>query len=282
MANGAEEPKSEVLFSTNIASLYKLPFRQWYTSRPDKVDIASLGTDSIWKGSIRLLSEHPQFPTTTTSETPCYAQRRIKLEFINGINHDLESFWGEVWYIPPPPVPQRPSSVKSESSLILKRRSEANGVKLSPAKLVSRDGSSTIIPVEGTIDHFRVLVQLPDSGFHPRNKDEVVASGPEQVALVLKLNAFQARLFVERLREFDADYKSGEQAYLLDQLGSIHRAKMDARLDMSGLKSSVHKLALGKHDEKMQDNRSSRDDNKKGDEDEEEEDEFGDYVSQDK
>ena len=288
-----------ILFSTSLASLYKLPFQDSYKKHPEKVDIKNIN-EKVWQGTVRLLEESGESSTTPRSisisslkqqdKIPAFTSLRLKIEFINIINFVSEKFWGEVWYIPTNKISSK-DEIEEKQNGTVKLVDDKNRVRIQRIKKIAHDGRSTIIPTEGERSWFRVIVQIPDSGFFPVFEEEEEEDNEDdeegklakmhkhkQVALLLKLNLeYQAEKFRFRIETFDSEYEAEKDRYLRAELKK--RAKYNGVDDLLPKPKGLTGNKINKEDESEYEAENAEDtEDAEGEEDEGEED-FGDFVS---
>ena len=287
-----------ILFNTSLASLYKLPFQDSYKKHPEKVDIKNIN-EKVWQGTVRLLEESGESSTTPRSisissskqqdKILAFTSLRLKIEFINIINFVSEKFWGEVWYIPTNKKSSK-DKIEEKQNGAAKSVDDKNRVRIQRIKKIAHDGRSTIIPIEGERSWFRVIVQIPDSGFFPVFEDEEEEEEDnedeedgklakmhkhKQVALLLKLNLeYQAEKFRFRIETFDSEYEVEKDRYL--------RAELKKRAKYNGVDDLLPKpkgltgnkiTKINKEDESENEAENAEDAEDEGEED------FGDFVS---
>ncbi|EDK41941.1 predicted protein [Lodderomyces elongisporus NRRL YB-4239] len=287
-----------ILFNTSLASLYKLPFQDSYKKHPEKVDIKNIN-EKVWQGTVRLLEESGESSTTPRSisissskqqdKILAFTSLRLKIEFINIINFVSEKFWGEVWYIPTNKKSSK-DKIEEKQNGAAKSVDDKNRVRIQRIKKIAHDGRSTIIPIEGERSWFRVIVQIPDSGFFPVFEDEEEEEEDnedeedgklskmhkhKQVALLLKLNLeYQAEKFRFRIETFDSEYEAEKDRYL--------RAELKKRAKYTGVDDLLPKpkgltgnkiTKINKEDESENEAENAEDAEDEGEED------FGDFVS---
>ena len=287
-----------ILFNTSLASLYKLPFQDSYKKHPEKVDIKNIN-EKVWQGTVRLLEESGESSTTPRSisissskqqdKILAFTSLRLKIEFINIINFVSEKFWGEVWYIPTNKKSSK-DKIEEKQNGTVQSVDDKNRVRIQRIKKIAHDGRSTIIPIEGERSWFRVIVQIPDSGFFPVFEDEEEEEEDnedeedgklakmhkhKQVALLLKLNLeYQAEKFRFRIETFDSEYEVEKDRYL--------RAELKKRAKYNGVDDLLPKpkgltgnkiTKINKEDESENEAENAEDAEDEGEED------FGDFVS---
>ncbi|EMG48600.1 hypothetical protein SBY92_003892 [Candida maltosa Xu316] len=197
--------QSKVRFeSTSGVSLHSIPDTE------NLQDIDLTDKNKVWHGSIdfieqeQLVSTHMDgFEQTKYDKFIIhpFLKLRSKLEFKNG-----DKLWGETWYVP------------TNLDLILFNKNSSNGNDIDIRRItkLSNDGKDSIEKI--TDNTFKVIVQLPDSGFHPyyTNHD------PEnltQIALGLKFkDSRKAAQFDYILSVFQAKYRHEQQSYYYDRM----------------------------------------------------------------
>ncbi|KAI5963501.1 uncharacterized protein KGF55_002381 [Candida pseudojiufengensis] len=228
---------SRLLFQTSKASLYILPFHQtnikdstndYNQHLPEPIDLKNI-KECIWRGSVRLIEETvDQLQPSQEKEVDRniiepYSQLRVKLEFINIINEDIEKLWGETWFIP---TNRTIESELESNSYLFKKYNITNKF----IDKVSNDGTDSIKLVRdrgnyNTMNWYRVIVQVPGTGFHPSispTVDDNNSHQYQQVALLLKFKTnIEAESFSERLDDFTMKFEDQELAYYNDKWHSI-------------------------------------------------------------
>lgn len=168
---------SSVLFKSNTASVFKIP--------PGSPSLANwTTTDEIWKGSLKVIEQED----TEVDEDERACGLRLKLELYNKVTLNLlledfsevdkETPWAEVWYNP------------------------FSGSDFDYA--ISNDGKDTILSTPESSKYYKIVTQLPGTGYHPF---QIPGKGPLlQVALGLKFEdlsdsaAFSESLAIYRRR----------------------------------------------------------------------------------
>ncbi|CAI5755793.1 unnamed protein product [Candida verbasci] len=219
-------------FQCDNALIYSI--KPSINSESGKSDI-DFGT-KLWKGSIRLIEQeeinndhnedHKKLESRRYLISP-YTKLRLKLELYNDDN-----LWGETWYNPID---------------LNKRDLNLNNANISIQKLkpISKDKEETIAKIDDGL--YKIIAQLPDTGYQPIIDGENNTSNADQIALCLKItNSKQNSKFEKALESYNKKYKEEQHSYYYNQLIYI-----------------VNQLNFNL-DETLKDN---------------EEDEFGDFVS---
>lgn len=181
---------SNVLFECDSVSAFKIP--------PGPVSLSKWTTRSIvWKGSIRLLEEEQ---TSASPELASYQGLRLKLELFNktALEAVLVHFrstenalsWAEVWYNP-----------FLETELDYK---------------IANDGSDTIFMTPESPKYYKIISQLPDTGYSPLPSSE--KGFLLQVALGLQFDdLFNASSFSESLAIYKRHFRNFQEKFLYDK-----------------------------------------------------------------
>lgn len=188
---------SHQLFDTHNVLVFKIPpgevsLRRWETK----------GDNVVWRGSLRLLEVEEDDNDGNSKKEP-YQLLRLKLELYRkdlaeGLVDNLteggnESIWAEAWY-----NPFRELSIDCS---------------------VANDGEDSIQMVPESSKYYRVVLQLPRSGYHPFSiKRTSTKQSVLQVALGLKFeDSFNAMSFSESIGIYRRRFKAYQEKYLYDQ-----------------------------------------------------------------
>lgn len=177
--------------------VFKIPpgevsLRRWETK----------GENVVWRGKLRLLEVEEDDNDENSKKEP-YQLLRLKLELYRkdpaeGLVDNLteggnEGIWAEAWYNP----------------------FRELGIDCS----VANDGEDSIQMVPESAKYYRVVLQLPRSGYHPflvkraSNKQSVL-----QVALGMKFqDSFDAMTFAEGIGIYRRRFKAYQEKYLYDK-----------------------------------------------------------------
>ncbi|KAM9933781.1 hypothetical protein OXX80_006598 [Metschnikowia pulcherrima] len=181
---------SNVLFECDNVSVFKIP--------PGTVSLKKWDSAKIvWRGSIRLLEEEQ---TAASPESAPYSGLRLKLELYNkkGSAAVSDHFrtagnvlsWAEVWFNP-----------FSESDLDYK---------------VGNDGADTIVMTPESSKYYKIVSQLPDTGYCPLRREE--KGFLLQVALGLQFHdSFAASSFSESLAIYKRHFRNFQEKYSFNQ-----------------------------------------------------------------
>lgn len=180
---------SSTLFQTSTAYVFKIPpgspkLGNWTTS------------DVVWKGSLRVIEQED----TEVSERSRVSGLRLKLELYNNetLNLLLEDFfrvhkeipWAEVWYNP-----------FLESGL---------------GFVIGNDGQDTIMTTPESSKYYKIITQLPRSGYHPFKPPE--KGFLLQVALGLKFgNSSDSAAFSESLAIYRRRFRNYHEPALYEK-----------------------------------------------------------------
>jgi len=224
---------STKLFETEDVSVFRIPPGEISLSKWDLND-----SNTIWKGSLRLTEEEliqednrvfytgpsgveSEFSSFTVGDKPSaffqkdseaapikpYKGLRLKLELFN-FNNSLvvppnesrmedEKIWGEVWYNPLP-AEEDNSEVDFTQYCIANNREET--IQMTPQ----------------SVKFYKIIVQLPGSGYHPfiQEEEQVEDGYLLQVALGLKISEnFAAISFSESLNIYRRRFKNFVDQY---------------------------------------------------------------------
>lgn len=173
---------STVLFESDSATVHKIP-------PGDKWDLNN--RTEVWKGSLRLIEQEIIIEDNDSgSASNCgvrsaFEGLRAKIELFNVIN-DEDVVWGEVWYNPVVPG--------------------SNGAR------IANNGQETIQMCHSMRD-YKIIGQLPGSGYHPIMSDEKDANPKIQIGLALRLEQFLAISFLESLSLYKRRFKNYQDQF---------------------------------------------------------------------
>lgn len=181
---------NNTLFEADGVSALKIP--------PGKASLARWNTDPsnvVWKGSVRLIEQEM---AETSGPSAMFEGLRLKLELFN---HDPSLLsdpannlvpWAEVWYNP----------------LV-----DANN-----GFCIANDGEDTICVTEESARYYKIITQLPGTGYHPLNNGSNPTGLILQVALGLKFDdLFTAVSFAEALGIYRKRFNSYQDTFLYNQ-----------------------------------------------------------------
>lgn len=198
--------QSHETFLANNVSVFKIP--------PGEISLSKWNIEKenmVWKGNLRLCEQE-----VTESDLPKsspFEGLRLKLELYN---HEkltllLEDFvevennvpWAEVWYNP-----------FRESDLQYK---------------IANDGEDTITVTPQSSRYYKIITQLPGTGYHPMESSSHTKGCILQIALGLKFeDKFTAILFAETLATYRRRFRNYQDKYLYDKhLLLLQRRIMD-------------------------------------------------------
>ena len=214
--------RSKQLFQCGGVSLYKIPHNStcvfnWNLDNSKRV----------WQGNIKFFEQISTNSDSTKAETSgvSYEHRsdgddnkfivepflgsQSKLLFYNRLEEaQLEPIWGETWHIPLSQTEDSHLSLTGNTQLHMKRVNK-----------ISHDGRDTIIKTSDSDRHFKVIVQLPGSGYHPYIDEDDYDGSVVQVALGLEFRDLdQAYRFGEVLEEYDSRYGNLQRQYYYDRM----------------------------------------------------------------
>ncbi|GEQ71099.1 hypothetical protein JCM33374_g4780 [Metschnikowia sp. JCM 33374] len=204
---------SNVLFESDGISAFKIS--------PGPVSLSTWQSKPIvWKGSVRLVEEEQ---TSVTPETAPYTGLRLKLELYNKNAQDAVSghfresensvSWAEVWYNP------------------------FSGTDL--AYKISNDGSDTITMTPESSKYYKVITQLPDTGYYPLPTSE--KGFLLQVALGLQFDdSFTASSFSESLSIYRRHFRNFQEKFLYDNNIGSEESKMLMKLTLPNKVTTAH------------------------------------------
>lgn len=195
---------SHQIFLANHVSVFKIP--------PGEISLSKWNAapeNVVWQGHLRLLEQEVE---DSSSSAPLQGLR-LKLELYNHekLTQVLEDFvevendtqWAEVWYNP-----------FKESELHYK---------------IANDGEDTIQVTPQSSSYYKIITQLPGSGYHPLNLENEGANsesatgserkgGVLQIALGLKFDdKFTAILFSEALATYRRRFRNVQDKNLYDK-----------------------------------------------------------------
>lgn len=181
---------NNTLFEAHGVSCLKIP--------PGKPSLAKWNTDPsnvVWKGSVRLIEQEM---TDASGPSAVFEGLRLKLELYN--HHpsllpdqtDTCIPWAEVWYNPV---------------------AEANN-----GFCIANDGEDTISVSPESSRYYRIITQLPGTGYHPLHTESNPSGLILQVALGLKFDdLFTAVSFAEALGIYRKRFNSYQDTFLYNQ-----------------------------------------------------------------
>lgn len=197
---------SHQIFQADHVAVFKIP--------PGEILLSRWKTDPeniVWQGSLRLLEQEVELDANDSSGEQNLL--RLKLELYNHekLTQFLEDFvevendmqWAEVWYNP-----------FLESELHYK---------------IANDGEDTIRVTPQSSLYYKIIAQLPGSGYHPlecdnfnveneEDKENTKKAGVLQIALGLKFpDKFTAVLFSEALAMYRRRFRSVQDTKLYDK-----------------------------------------------------------------
>lgn len=186
---------SHQTFVANHVSVFKIP--------PGEVSLARWNTDKdniVWKGSLRF---YEQEVTDSDSGSPSvFEGLRLKLELFN---HEkmtllLEDFtevdnkvpWAEIWFNP-------------------FQECDMNYT-------IANNGEDTITVTPQSARYYKIITQLPGTGYHPIAADPDSKGCILQIALGLKFeDNFTAILFAEALATYKRRFRNYKDQLLYEQ-----------------------------------------------------------------
>lgn len=188
---------TSVLFETDSACVFKIP--------PGEVSLKHWNSKSVvWRGALRLVEEEQ---TSVTTEDAPFLGLRLKLELLNSkpnlLAHAnslaLRSLWAEVWFNP-----------------FLDTDMEYK---------IGNDGSETLTMTPESTKYYRILTQLPDSGYFPVQLKE---NGPLiQIALGLAFpDLSAASAFSESIATYKRHFRNFQEKFVYDQ----HLSEIQSRI----------------------------------------------------
>lgn len=277
-----------VLFQLKHVKLYNLPInllKQLKTGNGIEEQV-----ECIWSGTIKLIREIKQDNLVTIENEdehphtiPAFTHHRLKLEYTN----DTE-LWGETWYAPvnkhlKAELGLQPDEEDVDTEL------ETSKVKMEQIASIANDETDTIRELSYELgivstQWFRVVVQLPHSGYHPLISDgteEKICKNVEQIALLLRFNHdIDSEEFLEQLENYNMRYDHLQRQYYYDKWAEI--LDQDTVLN-DGVESKESELDTGCEDLSLTDNENNyeaKDKQMGADQSSEsEDDDFGDYIS---
>lgn len=181
---------NNTLFEAHGVSALKIP--------PGKPTLANWNTDSsnvVWRGSVRLVEQEM---TEASGPSAMFEGLRLKLELYN---HDASLLpdpadtcvpWAEVWYNP---------------------LAESNN-----QFCIANDGEDTICVSAESARYYKIITQLPGTGYHPLKHESKETGLILQVALGLKFDdLFTAISFSEALGIYRKRFNSYRDTFLYNQ-----------------------------------------------------------------
>ncbi|KAI5960710.1 hypothetical protein CANMA_003972 [Candida margitis] len=290
----SDEVLKFVLFQSKHIRLYNLPsnlLNQLKTGNGIEEQV-----ECIWSGTIKLIREinrdngvaNENEDKKQSHTIPAFTQHRLKLEYINDANSQSQKLWGETWYVP------INKSLKAELGLRpddedVDTEVETSKIKMEQIKSVANDGTDTIRELSYELgivstQWFRVVVQLPDSGFHPLIEDgSGTASGGNgpQVALLLRFkHDIDSEEFIEQLENYNMRFDHLQRQYYYDKWAEILDqdtvSNEDVKSKESGLDPYYEDLSLSDNEN----NYEAKDKQSRvSQSSESEDDDFGDFIS---
>ncbi|KAI5952146.1 hypothetical protein KGF57_004173 [Candida theae] len=298
-----------VLFQSKHVKLYNLP-RNLLSQLKTGSGIDEQ-VECLWTGSVNLVREIKQdnlqrIKHDDPHTIPAFTHHRLKLEFV-GSNSNDDNLWGETWYAP------INKNLRAELGLEPNKEDidtevETSHVKMEQIIAIANDGTDTIRELSYELgivstQWFRVIVQLPHSGYHPKISDAPDGSFEEksddgddddeknvvqQVALLLRFkHDFESDEFLEQLENYNMRYDHLQRQYYYDKWAEILDqdtvSNGDDADDDADDKSKESELDTGAEDLSLADNENNYE-AKDGQEHAEvssdsEDDDFGDFVS---
>lgn len=173
---------STVLFESDSAAVHKIP-------PGDKWELNE--KSEIWKGSLRLIEQEIIFDENDSESANIDGVRsafeglRAKIELYN-INNNEDVVWGEVWYNP-----------------VLR---DSKGAR------IANNGQETI-QMRHSMRDYKIIGQLPGSGYHPIMNDETDSNPNIQIGLALRLEQFLAISFLESLSLYKRRFKNYQDQF---------------------------------------------------------------------
>ncbi|KAG5416806.1 hypothetical protein I9W82_005536 [Candida metapsilosis] len=292
------------LYQSKHVKLYNLPtdlLKQLKTGSGIEQQV-----ECIWTGSIKLIREIKQKSVDQIAiehenerkllpshRIPAFTQHRLKLEFTNGVEPKL---WGETWYAP---INKR---LRAELGLEpnqedVDTEAETSGVKMEQISSIANDDSDTIRELSYELgivstQWFRVIVQPPNSGFHPiitSNGEKVVdgnQKGVTQVALLLRFkHDIDSEEFLEQLENYNMRYDHLQRQYYYDKWAEIlDQDTVNEEENDDDVKSKESELDTGTEDLSLTDNENNyeakdRQVQTSQSSESEDDDEFGDFIT---
>lgn len=219
---------SNQLFDTHKVLVFKIP--------PGEVTLPRWDTKEqnvVWKGNLRLIEEEETIEDEIEKEP--YELLRLKLEFYNADKADplldnIEGFdksqvWAEAWFNP----------------------FREQGIDWA----IANDKDDTIKMTPESPKYYKVVLQLPGSGYHPFSfKMASKKQSVLQIALGLKFeDSFNAMSFSESLGIYRRRFKAFHEKFLYDQhLTSLHHRIIN-ELNVSDRELREHTPVLEDDDE---------------------------------
>lgn len=187
---------NNTLFEAQGVSAFKIP--------PGTVSLSKWNPDTsnvVWKGNIRLIEQES---TESPASAAVFEGLRLKLELFNKTKLGLEDVpWAEVWYNP-----------MSE---------------LDNQYRIANDGEDTIRMSDESSKYYKIITQLPGTGYHPLDSKSNDKGLVLQVALGLKFDDLYAAVsFSEALGIYRKRFRSYQNTFLYDQhLSELQQKIMD-------------------------------------------------------
>lgn len=196
---------TNTLFHTDAAQVFKIP--------PGSTSLLKWNTSKVvWSGSMRLVEQED---TDVADSAAPHTGLRLKLELYNRehISLLLEDFseidaevpWAEVWYNP--------------------------FAECDVAYAIANDGSDTIAMTAELAKYYKIITQIPGTGYHPLQTAQ--KGSLLQVALGLKFeDSFSAVSFLESLATYKRHFRKYQDKYSYDKHLSTLQQKIRENLRM--------------------------------------------------
>lgn len=186
------------LFDTNNVLVFRIPPGSVLVSKWD-----TKGSNVVWRGGLRLIEEEEIIEDESKDKREAYQLLRLKIHLYNeggsklllrdSQDSEQDEIWAEAWYNP----------------------FRELGIECS----IANDGGEAIEMSDESLKFYKIVVQLPGSGYHPfpLNKSSTKRS-VLQVALGLKFeNSFDATSFSESLGIYKRRFKAFQEKQLYDK-----------------------------------------------------------------
>ncbi|EGW34386.1 uncharacterized protein SPAPADRAFT_134485 [Spathaspora passalidarum NRRL Y-27907] len=276
------------LFQCGGVSLYKIS--PGATSNINSWDLTD--SNQVWSGFMRFCEQEAQEEYSTgdtqlaglTVESSSsssgeykkymvepFQNLRAKIEFYNrSPDSGVEEIWAETWYNPL-------VSIEYDNTMKL---SDLAHLEMKRLHTIAHDNKDTILEVDNSDRHFRVVVQLPGTGYHPYLEEDEHDSDLIQVALGLQIKDLkQAYRFAECLEVYNSRYGYAQHSYYYDRmLYAMNSVSFTSDVgntnDSSDSVSEESVSVSGSDSDSETDLQGSR-----HEEEDDEDDEFGDFVT---
>ncbi|RLV90936.1 hypothetical protein JA1_004240 [Spathaspora sp. JA1] len=207
---------SRQLFHCEHVTLYRIQPHNWH----DIYHWDLYDKQKIWSGHMRFIEqdakeEKPNKGVTvekvgdvTTYTISQFGNLRSKLEFYNlSSQTGRDDIWAETWYNPL-------LDIQYDNDMKL---SDTSTMKLTKLHSIAHDKQDTIMPVDNSDRFFRIVLQLPGTGYHPCLEGQEYDKELVQVAVGLEIPAIkEGQRFNECLDIYNSRYEYVQHRYYYD------------------------------------------------------------------